>query len=117
MSCNCSNYDYTVYRGSANGSIGVATTHKHSLKLNEVLLQITHSGICGTDAHFAAFMPRFLGHEGVGIVKEIGSDVWTLNVGDRAGFGYIKETCGTCEQCYAGMVFSGPIPLQFLTDH
>jgi D-arabinose 1-dehydrogenase-like Zn-dependent alcohol dehydrogenase len=60
-----------VYRGSANGSIGVATTHKHSLKPNEVLLQITHSSICGTDAHFAAFMPLVLGHEGVGIVKEI----------------------------------------------
>ena len=44
----------------------------------------------------------FLGHEGVGIVKEIAPDVKSLKVGDRVSVAWFFEGCGTCEYCTTG---------------
>lgn len=40
-----------------------------------------------------------LGHEGVGIVQQVGSQVTSFRVGDRAGWGYLHNSCGHCEEC------------------
>jgi threonine dehydrogenase-like Zn-dependent dehydrogenase len=40
--------EFTVFKGSENGSI-VKSTTKRDIKAEEVLIKITHSGICGTD--------------------------------------------------------------------
>ena len=45
---------------------------------------------------------RVLGHEGVGIVKEIAPDVKSLKVGDRVSVAWFFEGCGTCEYCTTG---------------
>ena len=45
---------------------------------------------------------RVLGHEGVGIVKEIAPDVKSLKVGDRVSIAWFFEGCGTCEYCTTG---------------
>jgi threonine dehydrogenase-like Zn-dependent dehydrogenase len=52
----------------------------------EVLLRITHSGVCGTDLHDRT-AGCGLGHEGVGIVEQIGQEVTMVKVGDRVGCG------------------------------
>jgi threonine dehydrogenase-like Zn-dependent dehydrogenase len=73
----------------------------------DAIVRLTSSAICGTDLHFVrGTMPgtkegRILGHEGVGIVEELGDHVRNLNVGDRV---VIPSTiaCGTCVYCRAG---------------
>ncbi len=73
----------------------------------DAIVRLTASAICGTDLHFIrGTMPdmvpgTILGHEGVGIVEEIGSDVRNLSIGDRV---VIPSTiaCGYCSYCRAG---------------
>jgi len=93
--------DFTVYKGSQEGKIIKSTTHKDDLAPNEVLVKVTHSGLCGTDAH-CKHRDIVLGHEGVGVVQEIGKDVEGFKIGDRAGWGYEHDSCGRCEQCLMG---------------
>ena len=45
---------------------------------------------------------RVLGHEGIGIVKEVAPDVKSLKVGDRVSVAWFFEGCGTCEYCTTG---------------
>jgi len=74
---------------------------------NDALVRLTASAICGTDLHMvrgtmAGMKPgTILGHEGVGVVEEIGRDVRNLNAGDRV---VIPSTiaCGYCSYCRAG---------------
>ena len=69
--------DFTVYRGSKDGSIVKSTTHHDNLQGDQVLLKITHSGLCGTDEHYRS-TDQVLGHEGAGIVQDVGPDVHDL---------------------------------------
>ena len=70
-------------------------------------MRITASAICGTDLHLVrgtvpGVQPgMILGHEGVGVVAEVGSDVRNLAIGDRV---IIPATiaCGYCSYCRAG---------------
>lgn len=69
---------FTVYKGSANGKI-VKDTTSRELGPREVLVKVTHSGLCGTDVHYK-HADMALGHEGVGIVEQIGSEVSLFKV-------------------------------------
>ncbi len=71
-------YDFTVYKGGEKGLVK-STSHKDALKNGEVYVQITHSGICGTDRFYRG-KDMVLGHEGVGVIKEIGQGVKSLKV-------------------------------------
>lgn len=68
------NLNFTVYKGSKDGKIVKSTTHKDSIAPDEVLLKVTHSGVCGTDEHLRS-QDMVLGHEGVGVVQQIGKNV------------------------------------------
>lgn len=59
--------DFTVFKGSKNGSIVKSTTTRE-VKADQVLVKITHSGLCGTDEHYKC-SDMCLGHEGAGIVE------------------------------------------------
>jgi threonine dehydrogenase-like Zn-dependent dehydrogenase len=73
----------------------------------DAIVRLTASAICGTDLHFIrGSMPDLepgtvLGHEGVGVVEELGDDVRNLDIGDRV---VIPSTiaCGYCAYCRAG---------------
>lgn len=73
----------------------------------DAIVRLTSSAICGTDLHmirgtFTGMQSgTILGHEGVGIVEEVGSDVRNLKPGDRV---VIPSTiaCGFCSYCRAG---------------
>ena len=77
------------------------------LEPTDAIVRITASAICGTDLHFVRgtvggmAKGTILGHEGVGIVEALGSDVRNLQVGDRV---VIPSTiaCGNCSYCRAG---------------
>jgi len=77
---------------------------------NDLLIKITKTGICGTDLHIYNWdewsqrtipVPMAVGHEYVGIIEQIGSEVSGFKVGDRvSGEGHV--TCGHCRNCRAG---------------
>ncbi|KAJ6521940.1 chaperonin 10-like protein [Mycena vulgaris] len=90
----------TTFKGSDQGIVQT-TSRLDGPTGNQVLVKITHSGICGTDEHFK-HSDMVLGHEGVGIVQELGDSVTGLQIGDVVGWGYTHKTCGTCEECLLG---------------
>lgn len=73
-------------------------------KPGEVLVEIKATGICHTDAFTLSgedpegAFPAILGHEGAGIVREVGADVTSLNVGDHVIPLYTAE-CRECDFC------------------
>ncbi|KAG9234567.1 chaperonin 10-like protein [Amylocarpus encephaloides] len=92
---------FTVFKGSSSGEIKKSETTIPSIKAKEVLLEHTHSGVCGTDSHHIK-QDMVLGHEGVGIAKEVGSGVKDIKIGDRLGFGYVRGGCDECQYCKLG---------------
>lgn len=74
---------------------------------DEAIVRLTVSAICGTDLHMIrGTLPgmkpgQILGHEGVGVVEEVGSGVRAFRPGDRV---VIPSTlcCGVCSYCRAG---------------
>ena len=77
------------------------------LETGEALVDIEYCGVCHTDLHvahgdFGKVPGRVLGHEGIGIVKEIAPDVKSLKVGDRVSVSWFFEGCGACEYCTTG---------------
>lgn len=71
---------------------------------DEVLVDIVGSGICHTDLGVMASDdagPIVLGHEGSGVVRQIGADVTTLSPGDHVVLSF--NHCGTCDNCVAGI--------------
>ena len=77
------------------------------LETGEALVDIEYCGVCHTDLHvahgdFGKVPGRVLGHEGIGIVKEISPDVKSLKVGDRVSVAWFFEGCGACEYCTTG---------------
>jgi threonine dehydrogenase-like Zn-dependent dehydrogenase len=59
--------EFTVFKGSKEGKI-IKSTAQRELKPNEVLIKVTHSGLCGTDEHYR-HEDMGLGHEGAGIIE------------------------------------------------
>lgn len=92
--------EYAVYRG-VEGTVKKTLTETPKLGPKDILVKLTHSGLCASDL---AYIPYgiALGHEGVGIVEAIGSDVTQFKVGDRAGGGYHRNSCGNCSYCLSG---------------
>lgn len=74
----------------------------------DVLVRITSSAICGSDLHLyevlGPYMHRgdVIGHEPMGIVEEIGSDVRRLRKGDRVVVPF-NIACGSCYMCKQGL--------------
>jgi len=71
----------------------------------DVVIDIKYSGICHSDIHQAreewgkATFPMVPGHEIVGVVRSVGSDVTRFATGDRVGVGVFVDSCRECAQC------------------
>ena len=76
-------------------------------KAGEVLIEVKATGLCHTDEFTRSgddpegIFPAILGHEGAGIVLEVGEGVTTLEVGDHVIPLYTPE-CRQCEYCLSG---------------
>jgi len=78
--------------------------------INDVLIRVRYTGICGTDVHIYDWdewaqktipVPMVIGHEFVGEIVEVGSNVNDFHPGDIvSGEGHV--TCGRCRNCLAG---------------
>lgn len=79
---------------------------RRDLRPDDVAIRVTHCGVCHSDLHALAAGPEGFpvvpGHEFVGEVTEIGSDVRDLAVGDPVAVGNIVDSCGACTRCLAG---------------
>jgi S-(hydroxymethyl)glutathione dehydrogenase / alcohol dehydrogenase len=85
----------------------VETVRLDGPKAGEVLIEIKATGVCHTDAYTLSgadpegLFPAILGHEGAGVVVEVGPEVKSLKVGDRVIPLYTPE-CRHCEYCLSG---------------
>jgi threonine dehydrogenase-like Zn-dependent dehydrogenase len=77
-------------------------------KPTDAIIRITSSGICGSDLHLYEVMGPFmsegdvLGHEPMGIVEEVGSEVKNIEPGDRVVIPF-QIACGSCFMCDQGL--------------
>ena len=92
---------------------------------NDVLIEITHAGICHSDIHTVNGdwgpqpFPVVPGHEIVGVVAEVGPAVTRHQVGDRVGVGCMVNSCGECANCLRGdeqYCLDGMVPTYAGTD-
>ncbi|MEB3031802.1 NDMA-dependent alcohol dehydrogenase [[Mycobacterium] nativiensis] len=76
-------------------------------KRREVMVKLAASGICHSDNHFddgvipLEWAPILGGHEGAGVITEIGPEVEDLEVGDHVVLAFLPS-CGHCDMCVAG---------------
>src|SRR5215510_14896204 len=74
----------------------------------QVLVKVLACGVCRTDLHVVegdlseAKLPIIPGHEIVGRVEALGSDVTGFRRGDRIGIPWLGHSCGVCPYCQSG---------------
>ena len=84
------------------------TIERRALKSTDVLIEIEYCGVCHTDLHFVnndwgmTEYPVVPGHEIVGRISQIGSEVGKFKVGDLAAIGCMVNSCGQCNSCESG---------------
>ncbi|TBW40910.1 S-(hydroxymethyl)glutathione dehydrogenase/class III alcohol dehydrogenase [Siculibacillus lacustris] len=89
---------------AANQPLTIETIDIAGPKAGEVLVEIMATGVCHTDAYTLSGLdsegkfPAILGHEGAGIVREIGAGVTSVKVGDHVIPLYTPE-CRQCKTC------------------
>lgn len=89
-------------------SLIVASKPLRELRANEVLVKVQSCGVCGTDVHIVegssrSTPPVVLGHEFVGIVEDVGSDVHHIARGQHVAVDP-NIACGMCYYCRRGLV-------------
>jgi propanol-preferring alcohol dehydrogenase len=103
----------TTYRAAVvhdfHAPLAVEEVPWRELEPGQVRVKVEASGLCHTDIHAAhgdwpvkpspPFVP---GHEGVGIVTELGPGVSEVAVGDRVAMPWLGYACGTCDYCVSG---------------
>lgn len=88
----------------AGKPLSIETVQLEGPKAGEVMVEIKASGVCHTDAYTLSgrdpegLFPAILGHEGAGVVVEVGKEVTSLKKGDRVIPLYTPE-CRQCEYC------------------
>jgi uncharacterized zinc-type alcohol dehydrogenase-like protein len=102
----------TKYQGYAaiepNKPLKVWNYEPGEMKEDEVEIRVTHNGLCHTDIHMkdndwgVSGYPFIPGHEVVGFVTKVGAEVKGLEVGDRVGYAWIKNSCRKCGNCLRG---------------
>lgn len=97
---------------SADAPLQPMTIERRELTPNDVGIEILFCGICHSDLHYArnewkdvlpTVYPCVPGHEIVGRVVEVGSDVTKFKAGDLVGVGCLVDSDGTCPNCRDGL--------------
>jgi aryl-alcohol dehydrogenase len=83
----------------------IATCHLAPPRAGEVLVRLHACGICHTDLavklqHIPIPMPKVLGHEGAGVIEQVGPGTTQFQVGDRVLMSF--GSCGECSNCRDG---------------
>jgi len=98
-----------AYAAPAAGEpLAPTTIERRDVGPNDVLIEIQYAGICHSDIHTVNGdwgpqpFPVVPGHEIVGTVSEVGTEVTRHQVGDRVGVGCMVNSCGECTNCRNG---------------
>ncbi len=81
---------------------------RRALRPNDVAMEILYCGVCHSDLHMArndwgiSLYPLVPGHEIIGRVIEVGSEVTRFKRGDAVAVGCMVDSCGHCDQCHNG---------------
>ncbi len=92
-----------------NNPLKLEEVETPSIGEDEVLIEIKCCGVCRTDLHIVegdlelVKKPLIPGHQVIGIVKEIGSSVDNVSIGDRVGVPWLYWSCGECRYCRRGL--------------
>ena len=75
-------------------------------KAGEVMIKLVATGVCHSDVHYYTGdvpreMPIILGHEGAGIIEQVGEGVTDLAIGDHVILTFLPS-CGQCHWCHTG---------------
>ncbi|MEO7663998.1 MAG: L-threonine 3-dehydrogenase [Candidatus Limnocylindrales bacterium] len=99
-----------LVKTSAGPGLSLETVPDPEFGINDVLIRVRKTGICGTDLHIESWdpwaaktiqPPLIVGHEFVGVVEAVGSNVAGFSPGDLvSGEGHV--VCGRCRHCLAG---------------
>ena len=93
---------------SATEPLVATSIERRDIGPKDVLIEIAYSGICHSDIHTVRGewgdiqYPLTVGHEIVGVVTEVGSEVTLHTVGARVGVGCMVNSCRECVNCLAG---------------
>jgi aryl-alcohol dehydrogenase len=87
------------------GPLKIESLEMEGPRDDEVLVRIVATGICHTDIDYCddwdgAAKPVVLGHEGAGVVEQVGQGVKSVKRGDHVVLSY--QSCGRCRQCLRG---------------
>lgn len=81
---------------------------RRSLRNNDIAMDVLYCGVCHSDLHMArndwgmSVYPLVPGHEIVGRVTNVGSDVTKYKIGDTVAVGCMVDSCQECDQCDDG---------------
>jgi threonine 3-dehydrogenase len=99
-----------LVKTAAGPGLELLEVPKPDIGINDVLIRVHRTGICGTDLHIESWdpwaartihPPLVIGHEFVGEIVEVGSNVADFHPGEIvSGEGHV--TCGRCRHCLAG---------------
>jgi len=99
-----------LVKQEAGPGLELRDVRRPDVGINDVLIRVRKTGICGTDLHIQAWdawaqrsvtPPLVVGHEFVGTVEEVGSNVTGFTAGELvSGEGHV--VCGRCRHCLAG---------------
>ncbi len=92
----------------ANDALAPFAFERRAPGPTDIQIEIAYCGVCHSDLHQVrdewggAMFPMVPGHEIVGTVTAVGSDITKFKVGDLAGVGCLVNSCGTCASCADG---------------
>ena len=93
---------------SAEAPLAPFAFERRALRPNDVAMEILYCGVCHTDLHFArndwgwSSYPLVPGHEIVGRIIEVGTEVTRFKPGDAVAVGCMVDSCQRCDQCRKG---------------
>ncbi|WP_226703801.1 NAD(P)-dependent alcohol dehydrogenase [Microbulbifer elongatus] len=93
---------------SAGDTLAPWEFERRDLRPNDVAMEVLYCGICFTDIHQVqddwgwGIFPMVPGHEIVGRVTDVGSDVTQFKKGDTVAVGCMVDSCQECDQCHHG---------------
>lgn len=100
-------YGYAAY--DAKTPLRTFNFERRDIGPQDVQIEILYCGVCHTDVHQVrnewggSQFPMIPGHEIVGRVVKVGSEVSKFKAGDLAGVGCMVDSCGTCPECADGL--------------
>jgi len=94
---------------SSKSPLGIYRFERRRPRANDVVIKILYCGVCHSDIHNVrndwggAVYPMVPGHEIIGQVISVGSDVTLFKTGDSVGVGCMVDSCQHCEPCKQGL--------------